>query len=288
MEAASDNIASNDMNTPTPVRKPLWITYAWADNHDGDFDYLVGELKKAGIDATYDRIALVPGRRLWEQIGDKITREDLSGWAYLITPQSIQSEPCREELSYAIWRALSGKASDFPLIGLVWGVGRSDIPPAISARLYVDLRSPDWTEQVRAALENRPPRRELQDTAPFKGQPHNAYLGSPNLRAVEFMARFGEIRNWRIAFPSAGPQPIRFGVGPANGGGVSAVLHDPVQGSSDIQHMHMNFCGASDGMTPGTSAYVVFENAFPVHMAFGWADAPNAIPKEWWPIMLGG
>ena len=67
----------------------LWITYAWLDNIEGDFDYLVQELEKAGIPALYDKIALIPGRRLWDQIADKISLEDLSGWAYLITPNSL-------------------------------------------------------------------------------------------------------------------------------------------------------------------------------------------------------
>ena len=46
----------------------IWITYAWADNDEGDFDYLVEQLEEAGVCATYDKISLVPGQRLWEQI----------------------------------------------------------------------------------------------------------------------------------------------------------------------------------------------------------------------------
>jgi len=54
------------------VTNPLWITYSWVDNDEGDFDYLIQELKKADIPAIYDKIALVPGRKLWSQIAIKI------------------------------------------------------------------------------------------------------------------------------------------------------------------------------------------------------------------------
>jgi len=47
------------------ISKPeLWITYAWKDNEEGDFSYLVQELEGVGVRARYDRIALVTGRRL--------------------------------------------------------------------------------------------------------------------------------------------------------------------------------------------------------------------------------
>ena len=66
----------------------LWITYAWVDNIEGDFDYLVQELEKVGVDARYDRVELIPGRQLWEQIAEGITVGQLDGWAYLVTPNS--------------------------------------------------------------------------------------------------------------------------------------------------------------------------------------------------------
>jgi len=36
----------------------LWIAYAWADNVEGDFDYVVQELERVGLDARYDRVEL--------------------------------------------------------------------------------------------------------------------------------------------------------------------------------------------------------------------------------------
>ena len=118
------------------------------DEEEGDFSYLVQELRR-GVEATYDKVALIPGHRLWEQIADSITRSSLSGWAYLLTPNSLGSEACREELAYALYRALNENGSDFPLIGLLHGVSIEDVPPALRVRLCVSLASPTWKRKSR-------------------------------------------------------------------------------------------------------------------------------------------
>src|SRR5436309_402939 len=141
------------------MSSPLWITYAWVDNDEGDFDYLVGQLEKAGIPAVYDKISIIPGQRLWDQIGEQITRGKLVGWAYLITPNSLHSEACREELAYAIERTIASRNERFPLIGILHGVPIEDVPVALRVRLCVHLSSPTWIEEVRAGIERRPPRR---------------------------------------------------------------------------------------------------------------------------------
>jgi len=46
------------------MNKSLCITYAWADNDEGDFNYIVQELEGARIPAIYDKIAQIPGRKL--------------------------------------------------------------------------------------------------------------------------------------------------------------------------------------------------------------------------------
>jgi hypothetical protein len=57
----------------------IWITYAWVDNEEGDFRYLVQELKAVGVEAKYDRIEIIPGRDLWDQIGNQITESPIDG-----------------------------------------------------------------------------------------------------------------------------------------------------------------------------------------------------------------
>ena len=41
------------------MTKPLWVTYAWADNKDGNFDHIINALNAAGIETHFDRIALI-------------------------------------------------------------------------------------------------------------------------------------------------------------------------------------------------------------------------------------
>lgn len=120
----------------------LWITYAWKDNEGGNFDYLVQELKKVGVEAVFDRITLIPGQRIWEQISNKIMTGDFDGWAYLITPDSLASNPCKEELEFAVNRAISLNAN-FPLIGLVHDVPFANVPPPLRIRLCVNLSNPN-------------------------------------------------------------------------------------------------------------------------------------------------
>jgi len=193
------------------VANLLWITYAWVDNDEGDFDFLVQELGRNGIPALYDKIALVPGRRLWSQIADKISNEPLSGWAYLVTPNSISSNACQEELHYALQRALDTKGEEFPLIGLLHGVSIRDVPLALRVRLCVNLRNPDWVEEIRAAILGQPPRMPVDEQGPYVMKLHNPYLGNLNAFAVEIRPRFGELTYWRIGYPEDGPRPSAWG-----------------------------------------------------------------------------
>lgn len=237
----------------------LWITYSWSDNDEGDFDYLVQELERAGIPALYDKIALVPGRKLWSQIAKRITEEPLSGWSYLITPQSLSSAACQEELSYALQRALETQGGEFPLIGLLHQVSISDVPLALRIRLCINLANPDWVEEIRASILGQPPRISPKEQSPLVVKIHENYLGNPDITAVEFRPRFGELTYWRIAFPTNGPHPSSWGTGPANGGGISGMKVSSIEGRGlEIQGISMDFIGSGNTLSASTSAYVVF------------------------------
>lgn len=265
----------------------LWITYAWADNDEGDFDHLVNRLEAGRVPATYDKIALVPGQRLWEQIADQITDGNLAGWAYLITPRSIRSEACCEELAYALDRALRARGERFPLIGLLHGVSIEDVPAALRVRLCVDLSSPTWVEEVRAGLERRAPRRPPSETGDVRVAVHNPYQGDPRLYAVEFRPRFGELRYWRIAYPAT-LAPTHRATGPAGGGGVGAMLTEFIEGTVELEGKQMKFFGAGSAITPGTAAYVVFLDENPDFLAFAVANGPFEVPRQWIPVHFGG
>lgn len=268
------------------MAKPLWITYAWADNKEGDFDHLINELRAAGIDTQFDRIALIPGQRLWDQIANKITTGDIGGWAYLVTPNSLASEPCKEELSYALDRALSVKGGVFPIVGLMHNILAADLPPPLKVRLSVPVGTPGWIEQIKAALEQRAPVIEPPGTNPFKVTVHKDYLGKPGLVAVEFTPRFGELRYWRVAYPQSGPLAVAKSFGPAGGGGVSMVLREFLEGTTVEHGHHMNFFGSGDPLSPHTSAYAAFQDGCPDQIWFGWSKEPFGMPSEWHPILL--
>jgi hypothetical protein len=264
---------SREKNHQMP--SPLWITYAWADNAEGDFDYLVQRLSEADITSLYDKIALVPGRKLWAQIANKIEKEPLSGWAYLITPQSLASPACQEEQSYALQRALETKGQEFPLIGLLHQASLRDVPLALRVRVCVNLANPDWIEEVRAAVVGQPPRRQTTEQSQFVVKVHNPYLGNRDLTAVEFRPRFGEIGYWRIAFPANGPRPASWCSGPANGGGVSGAMSSAIDGKGlQINGILMDFVGAGNTLTAATSAYAVFIGPLPSTLFFGISREP--------------
>ena len=254
---------------------PLWITYAWVDNDEGDFDFLVQELHKAGIAANYDKVGLVPGRKLWTQIAARISTDPLSGWAYLITPNSISSAPCQEELSYALQRAIEARGVEFPLIGLLHSVSIREVPMPLRVRLCVNLANPDWIEEIRAAVAGIPPRRTAHPQEPYIIKYHRDYLAQSGKIAIEIRPRFGEIRYWRWAFPSTGPQPVMWGTGPANGGGIGAIKQECLEGEyGDIAGLPMKFVGAGNPISPSSSAYAVFDQELPEKFFFGVAKEP--------------
>jgi hypothetical protein len=133
--------------------KALWLTYSWKDNVSHDVDFVAYEIESTGITVRLDRWDLTAGKRLWEQIGHLVSDPNTcDSWALYATQDSLLSEPCKEELYYALDRALSTRGQDFPIIGIFpHPIDKSLIPPVIRTRLYVSLTDPDWQERVRAA-----------------------------------------------------------------------------------------------------------------------------------------
>jgi hypothetical protein len=262
-------------------QKPrIWITYAWADNEAGDFTYLLQELNVYGVDAKYDKIAIIPGRDLWDQIATEITKSDIDGWAYLLTPNSLASAPCREELAYALSRALSTRGRSFPLIGLLHGVRIQDVPPALRVRLCVSLANPNWKEEIKAGLESRPPQVSSEPQTQYVWQIHQGYGGASGSTAIEVRPRFGEIMYWRFALPVSTPVAF-WGHGPAGGGPVSGNRSNSINGAAgEMNGAPVTYFGAGDRLTPGISAYVVFNGALPDFVAFGLASEVFGPPGQ--------
>lgn len=75
-------------------------------------------------------------------------------WAIYVTENSLKSEPCQEELAYALDRTLRTRGASFPLIGLFAGdFDASLIPSALATRLCVNLHHNEWPQQVRDAVK---------------------------------------------------------------------------------------------------------------------------------------
>jgi len=253
--------------------KPLWITYSWADDAEGDFSYLVEELKTVGVEATYDRVALIPGRRLWEQIGDRILNSPLSGWAYLLTPRSLESQPCREELAYALDRALKEKGKEFPLLGLLHRVPIDEVPPALRVRLCVSLASPDWKEEILAGLESRPPKRAKELKTRYVWRLHKGYGGDSENTAVEVRPRFGGISYWRFAVPS-GCSVLAWGSGPSGGGAIGFIRQISLETTTNLGGRQVRLVGCGNQLSPDVSACIVFAGPPPEFVIFGRSHAP--------------
>jgi hypothetical protein len=263
------------------MNKPrIWLTYAWADNVQGDFSYLVQELDAAGIVATYDKIAIIPGQKLWEQIASRITKDLINGWGYLITSQSLASEACREELAYALYRTLNSKGDNFPLIGLLHGVRIDDVPPALKVRLCVSLASPTWKEEIKAGLEGRPPIIPAAQQTQYAWQVHNGHKGVPAQTAIEVRPRFGEIMYWRFAVPSSA-SIMMWGHGPSGGGAISSNSSQVIDGATgEINGTPVKWFGSGDRLSPGISAYLIFNGTVPDFVGFGLATEPFGPPGQ--------
>jgi hypothetical protein len=146
-----------------------WITYAWKDNEQGDVDFVVQELVRAGLTMKLDRWNLQAGKRLWDQIDKFITDPgECDAWIFFATQNSLNSEPCREELAYALQRALSSRGDTFPVIALVQSHQDGGLlPSALKTRLYVNITDPDWKTRILDSATNRTSQRTSAELVPY-------------------------------------------------------------------------------------------------------------------------
>ena len=265
----------------------LWITYAWKDNQDGDFDYLVQELAKIGVEAKFDKVSIIPGQRLWQQIGDHILKGEYDGWASLVTVNSLNSEPCKEELEYAVTRAIQSR-STFPIMGLIHGVQFENLPASLKTRLCVSLSNSDWKEQIKAGLEGRAPDRIVETLSQFVMKISSKNSANGTQTTIEIKPRFGEITNWRIAVPE-GVAIKSWGWGAANGtdamSGIQSMVLQNVTGIS-LNDIPVVINGCGDRLTQSIAAKIIFENSLPSFIAFGVSDDPFGMPTKYEPFQI--
>lgn len=152
----------------------IWLTYAWKDNGERNVDFIIQELEEKGLEVGFDRAKLLAGRRLWDQIAEHISDSELDAWAILVTRNSLQSEPCQEELAYALDRSLRLKGSKFPLIGIFpEPIDRELIPSSLATRLYVTLDNNEWADKIVAAATQKSPAKSIKGIPPYGYNWHN-------------------------------------------------------------------------------------------------------------------
>lgn len=254
----------------------LWLTYAWIDNENEDVDHVVQMLEKKGIDVKYDRIHLIPGRRLWSQLDEGITSPDRSdAWAIFVTKHSLESEACQEELAYALDRALRSRGSDFPLIGIFpESIDRSIIPSSLATRLYVDLRDENWPEQVLAGLEGRAPYHQSGSVLPYTLSIYDNTNGSGTY--IEVRPRSGRWYPFNLSFPPEIRPSYNLTLTAPRGR--EPIFAGTFRYSGDQVRRHgYNGPQILEAVDAQTSAYVLVNISFPFQFAFGNDDEMFAV-----------
>lgn len=259
----------------------LWLTYSWKDRDEGDFAHVVSVLRQNNVDVRYDKIELIPGHRLWEQIGERIRQGEFQGWAYLLTPYGLASEKCREELEYALGRALETRGTVFPLIGLLHQVAVEEVPVSLRSRLCVEMRDPNWALSVKAGLLGEAPTENVDPVGPYRFNVIRSYSGDPELIAVEARPRFGEISFWRFMVPDD-CEIVQWGYGPTGGRGLASVMTSVIEATGEVSGEAAKIVGAADRLTASTSAVIVFRKRLPSFVFFGVANEPFELPIPPW------
>lgn len=251
--------------------KNLWITYSWKDNSNQDVDFIAQELGKAGLDVHLDRYDLVPGQRLWDQIQKAIDDPSkCDGWLWVVTQNSLGSEKCKEEFSYALNRALGNRGDGFPVIALFLGdIDQSLITPGIKVRLYVNITSPGWKEQIVAGVERRAPDRPVQNLEPFYIQIHEK---SPSQFFIEIRPRAGTWHPFFVTIPKEEKELVGGSLWIAPAGRPDLLIKifcslGPLEGSPAGDSDRWAF-GLQEDITPAKSAFLMC-NVLPSNIVFG-------------------
>ncbi|HYH98164.1 hypothetical protein [Hyalangium sp.] len=116
----------------------------------------------------------------------------------------------------------------------------------------------------------------------FRFVPHFDFMGVPGHTAFEWGPPRGRSYFFRFGWPTNGPQPLSFGVGPARGTGPLGFMHDKVEGEATVNTETFRYFGASNPLTATTSVYIVFpKNEVPQKFIIGMAPAPVGPPPRW-------
>ena len=248
----------------------VWITYAWADNASGDVDFVMQELRAAGVEVKLDRWSLKAGVRLWDQIAEFIqSPAHCDAWLMVVTQASLGSEPCREEYAYALDRALNTRGARFPVIALFPAtVEKSLIPAGIRSRLYVSLKDSDWKERVVAGAEGRELQLHGPAVAPYHMMVHRE-PAVPDKYIIEVRPRAGTWSPFVAAIPASEKDVVKLRM--FYGAAGRPQLFGALFGCSEGIEEDWTFQRAQNEATP-TMSYFLQCDRLPSKLLFGVAD----------------
>lgn len=249
--------------------KRLWLTYAWKDNEDKDVDFIIQELDKTDIEVRFDRRQIIPGGRLWPQIGGFITDpRECDAWGILLTASSLKSEACIEELCYALDRALSAKGETFPVFALLHHIAAKDMPPALKIRLGISLEDPDWVKRVTAVVTGVSPGSVPMGLPDFVLTEHETEDGY----SLEMRPRFERIAPFAVAVDydeRISGNVICCSLGPANKIPTGHVAHNPIDSETTLTDGTHAWVWGADNEANSTFSYYLFYKKRPRRIWFG-------------------
>jgi hypothetical protein len=177
---------------------------------------------------------------------------------------SLSSEPCLEELAYALDRALRTRGTDFPLIGIFPApIDRALIPSAIATRLYVTLQQPNWALLVAAGAQKQRPGAAAGPVTSFVAKFHNLN----GQEVLEIRPRSGRWYPCIVGVPTDGPLKVRMVMpGPSGHPTLSGMVN---RGSGQSPDGKWSFVSANHAIDALNSLYVTFDGLLQGKIAFG-------------------
>lgn len=251
------------------MTKKLWVSYAWADNSNGQVDLLISRLR-THLEVGIDRANLVPGQRLWEQIAEQITKPELSdAFAVVVSGASLASQACAEEIAYALDRTLKERGRAFPIIGLLQADVRAQhLPPVLSTRLCISLTDPFWVERCVAAVQRVAPGSLGAPRSDFLERLHRVNGAD----YMELTPRLFPVPNLDIVVPVGEESRLSIiGAGPPGTVPYGSIqLHSIERTSATFRDHTPAICVRWNGeLSPARSLYVYVSRPSPTRLAIG-------------------
>jgi|WetSurMetagenome_2_1015567.scaffolds.fasta_scaffold154091_2 hypothetical protein len=260
----------------------LWINYPYISSEERDYSYLIPQLKKENIEADYNSFQLISDEHLWERIVPRLVSIGFDGWLYILTHQCLTRRSFADELTATIDKITMRLGPEFPMIGLMHGIGMQNVPAALRFRRCLSLGDPEWRRQLSEVLSHciSPGKgRTMQKETRYSWKIHSCYGNDPSMTAVEVRSMTERIQYWRFAVPKS-TQTARWGQGPSGGSDISCIRFAEAKGTGIFEHRDIMWFGAANTVSPTESAYAVFLGPLPDFICFGPAKSPFGPPDK--------